>query len=246
MKNLRFNVVLPAAGIGARVGADIPKQYLKLKGKTIIEHTIDALVSHPHIGKVIVVLSTEDTYFAALTSAYGDAVETTTGGKQRVDSVLAGLLHLASQAADHPLSCTPSQWVLVHDAARPCVTHAEIDSLLAAYLKTDGAILALPCSDTLKMTDVDGQSTNVVQRTLDRSLIWQAQTPQFFPLFSLINAIRLAPNKDIITDEASAIEGAGGQVTLVEGLSSNIKITRQSDLALAEYYLANNIRRQLC
>ena len=232
-----FTAVVPAAGIGSRMNSTVAKQYLSIGTQTVIEHTLNGLLSHPQIKRVVVVLHPQDKVFSTLPIAQDLRVQTVIGGAERVDSVLCGLQHC--------LSASPSnanEWVLVHDAARPCVTQAELDTLLACANHCDGAILAVPVVDTIKRS-VGGQidTDASIEKTIDRSLLWQAQTPQFFPLNKLIDAIELAQHEGlIITDEASAMEHSNAEVKLIEGRSSNIKITRPSDLALAAFYLHNN------
>lgn len=224
----KFIVVVPAAGIGARMGAAIPKQYLQLQNKTVLEHTLEALLSHPRINKVIVALSPEDGWFSELVIAQHNDVICTEGGKERADSVLAGLQ-----------LCQDYNWVLVHDAARPCITHNDINALIEAALNSEsGAILASQVRDTMKRTDANGNIIN----TVDREYLWHALTPQMFPRQLLIDALSsgLAENK-IITDEASAIELLGLRPKIVAGRADNIKITRPEDMLLAELFLTQAI-----
>jgi 2-C-methyl-D-erythritol 4-phosphate cytidylyltransferase len=220
----QFIAVVPAAGVGARMGADIPKQYLTLQGKTVIEHTLTVLLSHPRIAQVVVALSLEDGWFSDLAIAQDPAVLRVEGGKERADSVLAGLQ-----------LCQDYNWVLVHDAARPCLTHTDIDSLMNTALKTvHGAILGCQVRDTMKRTDADG---NIIA-TVEREKLWHALTPQMFPVALLTDALTqgLAAAENI-TDEASAIEYLGLSPKMVVGRADNIKITRPEDMPLAELYL---------
>ena len=233
-----YTVVIPAAGIGSRMQTSIPKQYLSIAGKTVIEHSISALLSHPRINKVMVVLHPNDENFSKLDCANNPQVLICQGGEERVDSVLKGL-HACMKSS----AVTETDWVLVHDAARPCISLKEIDALLAIREHSVGGILATPVSDTIKLAadSSSEESAPQVQRTVDRTGLWQAQTPQFFPINDLIHAIEQAQQNTIqITDEASAMESVGATVKLVEGRSSNIKITRPSDLSLAEFYLNLN------
>lgn len=221
----KFIVVVPAAGVGARMGAAIPKQYLQLQNKTVLEHTLEALLSHPRINKVIVALGAEDGWFGDLAIAQHHDVIRTEGGKERADSVLAGLQ-----------LCQDYQWVLVHDAARPCITHGDIDVLISTALNSDcGAILASQVRDTMKRTDAQGNIIN----TVEREYLWHALTPQMFPRQLLTDALAsgLAENK-AITDEASAVELLGLQPQVVIGRADNIKITRPEDMPLAALFLA--------
>lgn len=223
-------VIVPAAGVGKRMKADKPKQYLKIGEKTVLEHTLDRLISHPRITRIILVLHSDDPYFPDLRCHSADWLTRIDGGKERADSVLAGLKYLASQA-DKPA------WVLVHDAARPCVTHKDLDKLLSLTADNIGGILASPVRDTMKRT-LDSRS-NMVAKTEDRNGLWHALTPQIFPLIALTEALDRALSENVlITDEASAMEWAGHPVKLIEGSDQNIKITRPNDLSLAEYYLS--------
>jgi 2-C-methyl-D-erythritol 4-phosphate cytidylyltransferase len=232
-----YVAVVPAAGIGSRMQSAVAKQYLTIGSKTVIEHTLDALLSHPQIEGIVVVLHPQDSTFTSLKIANNPLVEVVIGGSERVNSVLNGLQHCLKKT-----SVNANSWVLVHDAARPCVTHIELDDLFASDNTCDGAILAVPVSDTIKRaTQRATNSTIEIAETVDRTQLWQAQTPQFFPLQKLIEAIQLAQINGIkITDEASAMEHAKASIQLIEGRSTNIKITRPSDLELAAFYLNNN------
>ncbi|MCF2950452.1 2-C-methyl-D-erythritol 4-phosphate cytidylyltransferase [Paraglaciecola aquimarina] len=223
-----YSVVLPAAGIGKRMLSEIPKQYLTIAGRTIIEHTISVLLKHPQIRRVIVVLNPEDAIFNTLPIAQNPKVETTIGGKERADSVLAGLQHLDEQ----------EQWGLVHDAARPCLSLNDISKLIAIAEQGDiGGILASRVRDTMKRSD----TSNTILHTESRENLWHALTPQFFNLTELKYALETAKNdKALITDEASAIEYIGKPVKLIEGQASNLKVTQPEDLLLAEFYLTQN------
>jgi len=220
----QFIAVVPAAGVGARMGANIPKQYLVLQDKTVIEHTLTALLTHPRIAQVVVALGPEDGWFADLAIAQDPAVIRVNGGKERADSVLAGLQ-----------VCQDYNWVLVHDAARPCLTHSDVDRLIAGALASEhGAILGSQVRDTMKRTDAQGH----IITTVDRELLWHALTPQMFPVQLLTDALTtgLADNANI-TDEASAIELLGLTPKMVVGRADNIKITRPEDMPLATLFL---------
>lgn len=227
---LQFPVVVPAAGIGKRMAADRPKQYLTIAGETILQRTVERLISHPNINRVVLALHPEDQYFEQLPCAKAPWLTTVVGGAERADSVLAALA---------PIQDTP--WVLVHDAARPCVLHRDISALLSLadseqpHDSTHGGILAYPVRDTMKQAR--SQPTPEVQQTLERNGMWHALTPQFFPTQALYQALQdgLAAGANI-TDEASAIERIGGTVSLITGCASNIKVTRPEDLALANFY----------
>ncbi|WP_445375589.1 2-C-methyl-D-erythritol 4-phosphate cytidylyltransferase [Photorhabdus tasmaniensis] len=227
--------LVPAAGIGSRMNSDCPKQYLSIAGKAVIEHTLAALLAHPRIQRVVVVLNPADTQFQSLEVASNPRITTVIGGKQRADSVLAGLNHLAHLAGND------NRWVLVHDAARPCLHHDDLERLLQLAEADEqgnmacGGILASPVSDTMKRGGV-GQ---VIDHTVERQDLWHALTPQFFPLMLLRDSLSKALSQHAnITDEASALEYCGYQPVLVHGRSDNIKVTRREDLALAEFYLS--------
>ena len=224
----QYTVVVPAAGVGKRMQADIPKQYLLLAGKAILTHTLECLISHPQIEHIVLVLHPQDPYFDELAVSNAEWITRVDGGKERADSVLAGLRALTSD-----------EWVLVHDAARPCLSHEDLDKLLILAEQGEiGGILATPVRDTMKRAH--SRHTDLVDKTECRENLWHALTPQFFPTAELLQALEEGLAKDAnITDEASAIEWAGGQVKLVEASPQNLKITRPDDLQLAEFYLKN-------
>jgi 2-C-methyl-D-erythritol 4-phosphate cytidylyltransferase len=218
--------VVPAAGVGKRMQADRPKQYLPLAGKTVIEHTLARLLQSGAFHAVAVAISIEDPYWPELEISKHPNVITAPGGKERADSVLSALKALQGKAAEN-------DWVLVHDAARPCLTAADIH-LQIDTLQNDavGGILALSSHDTLK--HVDGDS---ITATVDRKHIWRALTPQMFKYGMLRDALQQTEGNPAITDEASALELLGMQPKIVEGRPDNIKITRPEDLALAQFYM---------
>ncbi|MGS0679694.1 2-C-methyl-D-erythritol 4-phosphate cytidylyltransferase [Shewanella sp. 125m-7] len=220
--------IVPAAGIGSRMGAEIPKQYLMLNQQPILGHTLDCLLSHPNIDKVIVAISSADDFFAKLPQANHPKLHCVIGGKERAHSVLSGL-----KLADN------DAWALVHDAARPCLTHQDIDKLIeSAELYPQGAILAAPVRDTMKRTSADG----VIIATVCREQLWHALTPQFFPVASLMQNLAAALTAGAqITDEASAMEWAGVMPAVVTGRADNIKVTHPDDLQLASLFLKNSI-----
>ncbi|MFM5818605.1 2-C-methyl-D-erythritol 4-phosphate cytidylyltransferase [Aeromonas sanarellii] len=224
-----LTAIVPAAGIGSRMGAECPKQYLSLAGKCILEHTLERLLSHPGIARVIVALAPHDRWFETLAVAADPRVWRVEGGSERAWSVLNGL-HVAQ-----------GEWVLVHDAARPCLTHGDLDRLIATAMACDGAILGSRVRDTMKRTDAAGN----ILATVDREQLWHALTPQMFPTGPLRRALEegLALGA-AITDEASAMERAGFAVRMVEGRADNIKVTRPEDLSLAELYLQQQRARQ--
>ena len=217
-----FSVVVPAAGVGSRMGASCPKQYLPLAGKFLIEHTLERLLGYPKVEQVIVAISATDTFFSTLAVASHPRVITTLGGAERADSVLNGL------------ALVTSEWVMVHDAARPCITHQDLDLLIREAVTPDGALLGSRVRDTMKRTDQHG----LIQKTVDREQLWHALTPQFFPTSLLRSAlVKGKEHGAVITDEASAMELAGFRPKMVEGRADNIKVTRPEDLALAALYL---------
>lgn len=226
------HALIPAAGRGERLGGDRPKQYLPLAGRPLLAHAVLALGLHPAVRDVTVAVAPDDRSFAALSLQLRDELpvplEQVPGGATRAESVLSGLRHL-----DHD---DPQAWVLVHDAARPCLEAAAIDRLLAAGLgHEDGAILALPVRDTLKLEDRQGR----IAETLDRSGAWAAQTPQLFPVGALRRALEdMLASGASPTDEASAMEWTGARPRLVQGSVRNLKVTWPEDLQLAASYLA--------
>ncbi len=223
--------IVPAAGIGSRMGAELPKQYLLLNQQPIIAHTLDVLLNHPRIAQVIVALHPEDDYFADLKQASHPKLSQVVGGKERADSVLAGLSVVEQE----------NSWALVHDAARPCLHASDIDKLIdvaeqqLSQGEAQGAILAMPVRDTMKRSNDQGG----IEQTVCRDNLWHALTPQLFPASSLkqnlIDALALQVN---ITDEASAMEWAGMKPHLVSGRGDNIKVTHPDDLRLAELFLS--------
>lgn len=229
--NPQVVAIIPAAGIGSRMNANCPKQYLHVAGKTIIEHTIDALLLNPSVINIVVALSPEDDYFSELAIARNSRVTTVDGGKERADSVLAGLNFLAQNEN------MQNKWVLVHDAARPCLHQDDLNNII--HLSTTdccGGILAAPVRDTMKRSQ---RTTSLIDHTVERDALWHALTPQFFPLMLLRDCLSKAlKDKAVITDEASALEYCGYQPVLVPGRSDNLKVTRPEDLALAEFYLS--------
>jgi 2-C-methyl-D-erythritol 4-phosphate cytidylyltransferase len=219
--------IVPAAGVGSRMQADVPKQYLKINDKTILEHTVDKLLSHPSVESVIVAVSEDDPYYSGLSFLSEKPVVRVAGGNERADSVLA--------AIDYVKQRIPNAWCLVHDAARPCITLADISKLIyEVSVHPVGGILASPVKDTMKRAD----DVNGIDHTVERVGLWHALTPQMFKVELLHSALTNALEEGgSITDEASAVEWTGLSPLLVEGRGDNIKITRPEDLALAEFYL---------
>lgn len=223
---IKFWAVVPAAGVGKRMQSDRPKQYLELAGKTVIEQTLTRLLGAQVFSAIAVAVSDEDPYWPELELSRHPRVVTAPGGKERADSVLSALKSLRGQADDN-------DWVLVHDAARPCITSGDIHKLIDTLADDEvGGILALSSHDTLK--DVQGDA---IVGTLDRRHIWRALTPQMFRYGMLRAALIETEGNPAVTDEASALELKGLNPKIVEGRSDNIKITRPEDLALATFYL---------
>jgi len=223
-----FWVVVPAAGVGRRMGGPVPKQYLELQGRRVIDHTIERLLLHPQVDGLYLALGEQDDWWEGTEfSAHPDLVRVD-GGRERCHSVLNALLALARRAA-------PEDWVLVHDAARPCIRRSDIDQLISRLVDHPvGGLLGVPVRDTMKRT---GAEDDVVQ-TVERERLWHAYTPQMFRFALLSEALQGALNAGfLVTDEASAVEWAGHRPVMVEGHPDNLKITRPQDLHLAAYYL---------
>lgn len=247
--NKKLWAVVPAAGTGQRFGGETPKQYLPLLGKTLLEQTLDKLLALPQIEQVLVALAANDTYWPRLECHNHPRIRTTVGGGERAQSVLQALNALASIAGE-------DDWVLVHDAARPCVRVSAMQALLA---QTDhnGAILGTPLSDTIKQVTAAGKPVTAggkqeaeqfaIAATLDRRLLWAAQTPQLFPLSALRAALTdaLAAGATV-TDEASAMELAGWHPQVVNGGRDNIKVTVPEDFPLAAMILTWQLEAKAC
>jgi 2-C-methyl-D-erythritol 4-phosphate cytidylyltransferase len=221
--------IIPAAGIGTRMSTDKPKQYLKLRDKTVLEYSVRLFCDYEKISGVMVVLAESDPYWASTGLGQEARVFTTSGGVARCHSVQNGLKALKADAS-------PNDWVLVHDAARPCLQRADLDKMILILEEHPvGGLLAMPAIDTIKRAD----EHNIVLETVSRQGLWHALTPQMFRFALLESALDNAIGKDIlVTDEAEAIELSGKQPMLIEGASDNIKITQQRDLELAELYLS--------
>lgn len=230
----RFWAVIPAAGQGSRMGAASPKQYLSLGGKTVLEHSLSRLTGHPRIAATVLVIAADDGHWPRLAGGFArQSLFIAHGGAERCHSVLNGLLALAAHAA-------PRDWVLVHDAARPCVRHEDIDVLLSRLQDHPvGGLLGIPVTDTMKRADRQGD----IIETVLREGLWRALTPQMFRYEMLLQALRTALDRGVVvTDEAAAVEMAGFTPRMVEGHADNIKITRPQDLALAELFLRQQER----
>ena len=227
-KNRKIWVVIPAAGVGRRMKTTAPKQYLLLIDKTVIEHTLAVFDAHASVSEIVVAVSKDDEYWSDLNIKLSKPLHKVNGGTERCDSVLNALIYLEDKAG-------ADDWVLVHDAARPCLRQEDLTLLLNTLEKHEvGGILAVPVRDTMKRSDNHG----LIKETVERDNLWHALTPQMFRYGLLSEALeRALSNKEVITDEASAIESAGKQPLLVEGHADNIKITRPEDLALAAFFL---------
>ena len=222
----RYWVVIPAAGAGKRMGVPLAKQYMQIQQKPLIEYTIAIFSPLNIIEKIIVPISADDSDWQEIKKH--DKVVTVTGGKERSDSVLNALKYLKTCADD-------DDWVLVHDAARPCLASSDIEAFIETLANHPiGGILAQPVRDTMKVSDDAGQ----IKNTFDRNNLWHAQTPQMFRLGRLYQALNNAFKQNIsITDEAQAMELMGDYGQLVEAKKANIKVTYRQDFAMAVYYL---------
>lgn len=219
-------IVIPAAGIGARVGGDRPKQYQHLGNSFLIDVTIERLARVLPDATIMVALGAEDGWWAHTRSATARHIRTCTGGASRAGSVLAGLRALGGAAEDP---------VLVHDAARPCITSSDINALVQAVGDSDsGGLLAQAVTDTVKQVDGTGH----VIATRDRRHLWRAQTPQLFRSGVLEQALLMAAAEGAtVTDEASAVEHLGLHPLVVPGRADNIKVTHPGDLAMAAWFI---------
>ena len=228
IKKQKIWVVIPAAGVGKRMESDTPKQYLKLNNKTVVEHALSVFDKHESVSEIVVSISEGDEYWAALNLELSKPLHIASGGKERCDSVLNGLKYLENRAA-------ADDWVLVHDAARPCLRHEDLSLLIDTLRDHEvGGVLAVRVKDTMKRSD----DKNIINETVERDNLWHALTPQMFRFSMLKNALESAlSNNIVITDDASAIELAGYSPALIEGHADNIKITRPEDLDLASLFL---------
>lgn len=217
--------IVPAAGTGTRLGDTLPKQYLDVNGVPLIRHALDALAGVTRISRIVVVLSPDDQHWTTLMPALPKVTVVRVGGATRAESVLNGMLAIAKDVAE-------DTWVMVHDAARPCI-RTELINQFIDELESDrvGGLLALPLADTIKL----GGENLRVEKTLPRESIWRAQTPQMFRHAMLREALQKTP---LATDEAQAVELLGHQPKLVMGDSANLKVTYAPDLKLARMLLA--------
>lgn len=218
--------ILPAAGIGSRMQTALPKQYLTIGDKTLLEHAIDALLRQPCIREAIVAISPADRWYHQLPVAADPRVRVVTGGEARADSVMAALRRVRT-----------ASWVLVHDAARPCLHQDDLRRLLAITAHTEeGGLLASPVRDTMKRARA---GTDIIASTVEREDLWHALTPQLFACDLLKNCLeRALAEGATVTDEASALEYCGYAPLLVPGRADNIKVTRPEDLALARFFFS--------
>ncbi len=231
----RYWAVLPAAGVGKRMGGPVPKQYLDLAGRPVIAHTLSRLLAHDKIQAVAVALGSQDGWWPDAGFADHARIIRAPGGAERCHSVLNGLQALQGRAA-------ADDWVLVHDAARPCIRQADLDKLIRqASGHAVGGLLGVPVRDTMKRCAESGE----IQKTVDRDCLWHAFTPQMFRYEELRQALQTALDTDqLVTDEASAMELAGKMPLMVEGHDDNIKVTRPADLPLAAFYLQRQEEEQ--
>lgn len=226
----KYWVIITAAGIGMRLRADIPKQYLLLTGKTILEHAVDCFLHEDLFAGIIIVLHPQDQHWQQLSLAKNPNIKTCLGGDIRTISVFNALKYLTKLAAK-------DDWVLIHDGVRPCLNKAELYSLINNLQNHPiGGLLAVKINDTIKRVSLD----NKIIETVDRNNLWRAMTPQMFRFGLLYQAINNAIDNQLpITDDAMALESLGLQPMIVAGSSSNLKITYPEDLQLAEYFLSN-------
>ena len=225
-------LLMPAAGTGSRFGGAIPKQHLPLAASTVLEHSLRPFLADPHCRGVVLAMAAGDERRSALRSNLPPMVRFVDGGAERVDSVLAALDALQGLAGDE-------DWVLVHDAVRPCLAASDLKRLLqVGQSSADGALLAAPVADTLKRAGSDGS----VAATLPRAGLWRALTPQMFHIGALRGALRSARDGGRVpTDEAEAMEWQGARPLLVAAGHSNIKITTVDDLPLAAAILISRV-----
>lgn len=225
----RHWALIPAAGSGLRMNAERPKQYLTIDGKTVIEHSLERIAQLPSVQGIVVVLAPDDRHWDAMQAGVDCPLYRAEGGAQRCHSVMNGLRLLASLAQ-------ASDWVLVHDAARPCVRLSDLQRLLVTLERHEvGGLLATPVRDTLKRCNEAGE----VQATVARDQLWLALTPQMFRFDILLRAMDKAIGEGCLpTDEAAAVESLGLTPRVVPGHADNIKITHPEDLSLASLYLS--------
>ncbi len=225
--------IIPAAGIGKRMQSVIPKQYLLLNNVPVLAHTVNGLLALDCISGLVVSLQDKDSEWDKLSIKSDKPIVKAAGGTERCDSVLNALNQLSSQTNFNP----ETDWVMVHDAVRPCIRSEDINRLVAEVKTEAGGLLAIPVRDTMKRQRGDSQN---IASTVERNDLWHALTPQYFPWKILRQALQDAvTNGRVVTDESSAMEQSGYSPLLVNGHEDNIKITRPDDLQLAELYLSH-------
>jgi len=226
MKGERCWAVVPAAGTGRRMGGELPKQYLELCGQAVLLQTMERLASCPGVEGLFLGVSAADSYWQEMSFSAPWLKSVCDGGRERADTVSRIL-------DDMDGTVQQNDWVLVHDAVRPCVSHKDIGQLMKLAALQDGGLLGIPITDTVKLTDDE----NKIKKTVPRQGLWRAQTPQMFRYGELRQALRSAKNNGlIVTDEASAMEYAGFHPVMVQGCPENLKITVPGDLLLAEVF----------
>jgi 2-C-methyl-D-erythritol 4-phosphate cytidylyltransferase len=237
---MRYFVVIPAAGSGRRFSSSLPKQYAALGSATVIEHALAPFENDPDCAGVIVAIAADDSWWPAIAARRSRLIEGVTGGEQRAHSVRNALRSLASRVRD-------DDWIMVHDAARPCLSVADLENLkreLASH--PVGGLLAIPLADTLKRALEPGANLTHVDATLERDGLWRAATPQVFRCGVLLRSLEAALDAHRTpTDEAQAIEWSGQRPRLVVGRADNIKVTTADDLALAAAILGSRASREL-
>jgi len=231
-----FVAVIPAAGVGKRLGSKESKQYLSLRGKSILESSIKPLLTLSECKGICIVISSEDSHWRSLDISTRDNISFIEGGSTRIKSSMNGINFWLKGKESFSN-------ILIHDAVRPCLQSKDLGNLLAEFQKSkdlgdgrnlDGMILAIKSANTLKLSH---NSTSIIKETFDRSYVWQALTPQIFSREALTKASNLYKDSENYTDESSLVESFGGKVGIVEGSSNNIKITTKEDLKLAEAIL---------
>jgi 2-C-methyl-D-erythritol 4-phosphate cytidylyltransferase len=220
--------VVPAAGQGRRVGGAVPKQYLEIAGIPVLAHSLNRLAAVQQIDAIFVGISETDRHWQKLPLPPGMEVACYTGGQSRAETVWLGLQALQECAS-------ADDWVLVHDAARPCVQVKDIDALISAVVPSfEGGLLAVPVTDTIKVATQD----STTKQTMDRRMLWRAQTPQLFRYSVLCTALQaVVHDLESISDESAAVEKLGLNPLIVQSAERNIKITNSKDLQLAEFFL---------
>ena len=231
MTNSKVFVVIPAAGVGRRMGSSMPKQYLELteSGPTVLTKSIQVIFQSVRVEKAIIAVASDDELHRSSIASFENSCRVVRGGELRMESVSNCLDTLVDEANER-------DWVMIHDAARPCVRKEDIKKLLSCRSSSSaGSILALPVTDTLKLCE-----GGTIRGTLDRQKIWKALTPQIFKFNIIKEALDKAKNEGkSFTDEAQAVEHLGEKVEIVLGHTDNIKITFEEDLQLARYFLSS-------